>query len=80
MFIDKSKKILYNINVRRADSTCRAKLFQRRDRIGIAVDEDGEHRNIRRMSHGRQVVNERLKPESDFGTEAFRYAVKNQLN
>lgn len=41
--------------------------------FGIAVDEDGEHRNIRRMSHGRHVVNRRLKTESDFGTEASCY-------
>jgi len=26
------------------------------------------------MSHGRHVVNKRLKPESDFGTEALCYA------
>lgn len=48
--------------------------MKRRDRTyGIAVDEDGEHRKIRRMSHGRHVVNGRLKPESNFGTEAPRY-------
>lgn len=48
--------------------------MKRRDRTyGIAVDEDGEHRKIRRMSHGRHVVNGRLKPESNFGTKALRY-------
>ncbi len=53
---------------------------KRRDRtVGIAVDEDGEHRNFRRMSHGRHVVNECLKPESNFGTKAHRY-VKNITN
>lgn len=26
---------------------------------GIAVDEDGEYRNIRRMLHGRHVVSQR---------------------
>lgn len=50
--------------------------LKRRDRIyGIAVDEDGEYRNIRRMPHGRHVVNVYLKTESNFGTEILRYAV-----
>lgn len=52
------------------------KKLKRRDRsYGIAVDEDGEYRNIRRMPHGRHVVNGYLKPESNFGTEISRYAV-----
>ena len=51
--------------------------LKRRDRIyGIAVDEDGEYRNIRRMPHGRHVVNGRLKPESNFGTKTLRYVKK----
>ena len=50
---------------------------KRRDRTyGIAVDEDGEHRKIRRMSRGRHVVNKRLKTGSNFGTEASCYVIK----
>ena len=55
--------------------------MKRRDRTyGIAVDEDGEHRNIRRMSHGRHVVNGRLKPGSNSGTKAPRYVRNNIMN